>query len=196
MPKIHPLEIERIKTALKSKYSLRQRSGSFVEGEIGFIALTQDKFSLVDKKYFDLINSVKWSAVKSKNTFYAIHGNLRMHSILLNPQNNMQTDHINGNGLDNRMVNLRSCTQQQNHYNMNIIKNIGKSKYRGINWYKRTSRWFAKVRKDRKTYYFGTAYKSEEEAARAYDRGAKLLYGEFARLNFPQAADEFYREKK
>ena len=95
-------------------------------------------------------------------------------------------DHIDGDSLNNRIENLRECTQQQNLQNRTKNKN-SKRKFKGVIYRP------AGVRGNRKDAYevqvngkYGGYFSTEVEAAQAYDKLATELYGEFARLNFPK----------
>lgn len=98
----------------------------------------------------------------------------------------MMIDHKNGNGLDNRRSNLRFCTNAQNQHNQRKWgSRSGKplsSRYKGVSWHRR-GHWRAKIQAQGKRRYLGQ-FQSEEAAARAYDRAARELHGEFAVLNF------------
>lgn len=89
-------------------------------------------------------------------------------------------DHINGNRSDNRIENLRGCTQHQNLLNR---KPFGKSKYKGVYLTgRKTIKYKSQIMLDGKLNYLGT-YKTEEEAANAYNGAAKKLHKNFAYLN-------------
>jgi len=92
-------------------------------------------------------------------------------------------DHINGNGLDNRRVNLRPATPSQNSANTRTRLSV--SGYRGVTWFARTSRWRAHISVDGKQRHLGY-FDDAAEAARVRDTAALEAFGEFARLNFPQ----------
>jgi hypothetical protein len=80
-------------------------------------------------------------------------------------------DHINNNGLDNRLCNLQVVTQR-----LNASKDRkGKSIYTGVSWHKSTSKWIANIRIDKKQIYLGSfddellASKSYQDALKKYN---------------------------
>ncbi len=94
-------------------------------------------------------------------------------------------DHINHNGLDNRKENLRICTVAENCRNSRPSKRKNKlSKYKGVSFDKKRKVYRVLIWHNKKQYFLGT-FKNETEAAKAYDRKARELFGEFAYLNFP-----------
>ncbi len=108
-----------------------------------------------------------------------------MHRLIMNAPKGMLVDHINRNGLDNRKANLRIVTHTQNMWNNGQRVERYSSKYRGVSWHKRQRRWMAVISVNGRARTLGY-YRDEKEAARAFDRAAKELRGEFAVLNFPK----------
>lgn len=89
-------------------------------------------------------------------------------------------DHINGISSDNRISNLRECTQAENCRNSKIPRN-NTTGYKGVYALPR-GRWRAMITVSNRTISLG-CFGSIEEARRAYDEGALHHHGEFARLN-------------
>jgi hypothetical protein len=65
-----------------------------------------------------------------------------------------QIDHINGVRDDNRIVNLRSVTNSENHRNQKKPKS-NSSGVTGICWHKRKNKWHAYIRTDDKRIHLG-----------------------------------------
>ena len=107
---------------------------------------------------------------------------MEIHHPELRDNPNLQVDHINGNRLDNRKENLRLVTPQQNNMNRKPLKN-STSKYKGVFWDKNRNKWLVLIMIGDKSRYLGR-YQDEREAALAYDKAAKKLFGEYAHLNF------------
>ncbi len=154
------------------------------------IPLTQGKFALIDDEDYDMVSLFKWYIIKNFNTYYAMtkvtinkkRFSILMHRLILNAKPDELSDHKNHNGLDNRRENIRLCTQQQNCMNRKSRINTS-SIYKGVYWHKRERRWRAQVKLNNKSFHLGYFY-SEIFAAGVYDKKAKELFGEFARLNF------------
>jgi len=129
--------------------------------------------------------------VRSNCTFYAVRadGNTKtsMHREIMNAPKGLDVDHIDGNGLNNRKSNLRLCTHAENVHNSRPMRN-GSSKYKGVCWHKTYKKWYSSIGKTGKRFYLGR-FDNEIDAALAYDKKAKELFGEFAYLNFAKGRD-------
>lgn len=99
-----------------------------------------------------------------------------------------QIDHIDGNRRNNRFENLRLASNAQNSRNSRARK--GSSAYKGVYWRKDKSLWRVQLMIDGVRKEIGH-FKSETEAALAYNAAAIEHFGEFARLNeIPHSVEE------
>ncbi len=162
------------------------------------IILTQNQIAFVDDKDYEYLNQWKWCAHKSCRTFYAIRNiyplnrrcpvRITMHHEVFGK--NIRIDHIDGNGCNNQIENLRAASALQNMWNQKKRKNCS-SIYKGVYWDKAQGKWRAQIACGEvlnnglhKRVYIGR-FDIEEDAAREYDKFAKKHFGEFAKLNFP-----------
>jgi hypothetical protein len=83
-------------------------------------------------------------------------------------------DHIDGNKLNNKIVNLRCATYGQNLQNISI-KTKAMSGFKGAYFHPKTKNWQAKIMIDGKTKSLGY-YKTPEEAHQAYIDGKKKFH--------------------
>lgn len=105
-----------------------------------------------------------------------------LHRLVMNAQPGQEIDHKNGDKTDCRKENLRFCTESQNQANRRKSSGTS-SQYKGVSRYKRLGSWQAFIHTG--GVFRGLGYfKNEDDAARAYDRKARELFGEFARCNF------------
>jgi len=75
-----------------------------------------------------------------------------------------QIDHINGERADNRIVNLRDATNQENNKNRKLPCN-NTSGVMGVSWNKQKAKWVAHIRVDGKTIHLGYFDTIEDAAA-------------------------------
>ncbi len=93
-----------------------------------------------------------------------------------------QVDHINQDKADNRIDNLRLATASTNQANTKPLQKWA-SKLKGVCKGESAKKpWRARIRKDGKLINLGH-YVTEIEAARAYDKAAIELFGEYAYVN-------------
>lgn len=147
------------------------------------------KFMLVSDEDYDNLASRSWvvsvEGYPQTNILYQEDGEKKQrttlaHRMIMNPDKGLDVDHINHDKLDNRRENLRIATRKQNSYNQSLRSNKT-SKYKGVS--KRDGVWVANICVDYKQKRLGR-FTDEVEAALAYDKKAKELFGEYARLNF------------
>ena len=90
-----------------------------------------------------------------------------------------EIDHINGNRADNRIENLRLATGSKNKMNTTLRKD-NTSGLKGVRRDRRSGRWSATIKADKKTIHLGS-FGSPEEAHTAYVAAAEVHHGQFAR---------------
>lgn len=152
------------------------------------IPLTRGLAALVDDADAEWLGQWKWAACKNRNGFYAMRTQrvrggagkklyIYMHRVICRPAEGMQVDHINGDKLDNRRANLRSCANAQNQANKGPNKN-NKSGFKGVYLYRGVYR--AGITIDGVTKWLGS-YASIDDARQAYEGAARRFHGAFAR---------------
>jgi hypothetical protein len=155
------------------------------------ILLTKGAVSLIDAEDYESFGQVKWyydgRYAKRDQWVPGSPGHykrLYLHRAILEAAPGTIVDHINGDTLDNRRVNLRFCNALQSAANSAKSRQPGSSVFKGVS---RTpcGYWKAGIKADGKVYNLGI-YNAEEDAALAYDAAARQYFGEYARLNFPE----------
>jgi hypothetical protein len=145
-------------------------------------------FAIIDASDYDEISKYKWRASHHGRTVYATcvkRGRVvYMHRLIMKARKGSLVDHTDGNGLNNRRCNLRMCTHQQNR--VNVGPRGGLSRFVGVT--RQKDKWAARIISRGKLYSLGS-YDDEVEAAKARDRKAYELFGEYAYLNFPEDFD-------
>lgn len=142
-------------------------------------------YALVDNEDFDYLNQWDWYTERKGYVRRVKYIDGKFTSILLHREvmkapKGMLVDHRKGNRWDNRKSKLRICTNTENVRNSKKKKD-NTSGYKGVSWHPASGFWRARVHADGKEY---TSYhRIKKAAARAYNKKAKELFGEFARLN-------------
>jgi hypothetical protein len=154
------------------------------------IPLTRGEFALVDDDKYDFLMQWNWVLHRQGGRQYAVRfekkngrtKGIRLHRLLMNATDSkLFIDHINGNGLDNQMHNLRFATNSQNQGNRGAPIN-NTSEFKGVSYAKRLNRYRASITVDGK--YIGLGYyNTAADAGHAYNVAANKYFGEYARLN-------------
>lgn len=155
--------------------------------------------SLLDAEDEPLLAGLNWRPLRLKHNVYA-HAwrkseHLYLHRLVTGVSNpKILVDHRDSNGLNNTRENLRLAPRggfsvaASRKVRGPRGENPRTSKFKGVIWERGRNRWRAATTVHGETKFFGR-FASEEEAARAYDRGALEIWGEFAGLNFPESAE-------
>ncbi len=162
------------------------------------IPLTQGRFAKVDPALYPWLAQFRWHVKTASHALYAVRTvqnngrshRILMHRMIMNTPDHLVCDHVNHDGLDNRVPNLRNCTTAQN--NANRRKRTPRpgsppptSQYLGVAWDPRRQKWIAYIKKNGKQKTLGL-FTHEIEAAQAHDTAARQLQGPYAHLNFPE----------
>ena len=157
-----------------NKYEIRENYA------IGYT--TKNEKFYIDKEDLEKIKPYTWSLnaagylrANIKRKYY------RMHRYLLgldDDDKEIMVDHINHNTLDNRRANLRIVSPAQNAKNVSIsISNT--SGTTGVSWNKRSEKWEAYIRVNKKRKFLGY-YKDINDAIKARKDAEQKYYKEYS----------------
>jgi hypothetical protein len=136
----------------------------------GDILLDKEDFLILSKFNIHFGNNYPQIYFNGKETY--------LHRIIMKAKKGDIVDHKNLNKLDNRKENLRFCSQSENGMNR-PKENKGNNTFKGVVYNKRKKKWMTRVAKK-----FIGYFDNEIEAAKAYDKYAKLYFKDFAFTNF------------
>lgn len=143
-------------------------------------------YAIVDDDDYEWLCQFTWWMTATRYAATKIHGkDVLMHRLILNQEDQLETDHRNGFGLDNRRCNLRSATRAENMRNARKTAKpdrITSSRYKGVYFRNDRQRWSAYINVNKKRTWLG-CYATEEIAASVYNNAASVMHGTFARLN-------------
>lgn len=152
------------------------------------IPLTKGAFSIIDDEDYESMSKYAWQLdhgyARAMPYLGKINGkykydSLWTHRLIMGTPCHMQTDHINGNRLDNRKVNLRNVTSQQNNQNRHITK--ARSGVIGVTFKPSSNKWQARVGVGYKRISLGH-FNTLEEAVKARENGIKQYFTIFKEL--------------
>ncbi len=158
-----------------------------VEGDVAYVPLSQGYEAVIDASDASLVEGFNWCAMVSRNTVYAVRHSTAtgkdrlamMHRAIAKTPDGIVTDHINGNGLDNRRSNLRYATVSQNAQNSGFRAN-NTSGVRGVCWDTARQKWIAQIWVNGKNRC--KRFATIDAAAAWYADMSANLHGDFGRI--------------
>lgn len=146
-----------------------------------YIELTDGDFALCDHEDYQMLSAFDW---RKHDGGYAIQGlrNTYMHRMVMLPDPGQQVDHINGDRLDNRKRNLRSCTAEQNAANKSAA---------GVIWHHGAGKWQARIHSKKNGVTTTKTFSDRIEAQLWYDAEKIQRFGEFAKTKYLRATGPY-----
>ncbi len=147
-------------------------------GDHAWTVATQGYVAFVDVADQGALEQWTWHVADWRKPYAVGNRRDRLHRVLMSAPKHLQVDHVNGNGLDNRRINLRLATNTQNARNQgrNITNTSG---HKGVSWAKSHSKWTVRVRVGGRKLTLGY-FADKERAAYEYRKAALAYFGEFA----------------
>lgn len=150
-----------------------KRNNIVIKKDYAIIEINNNKLGLlhcmVDLDDLDVLSNYYWNIrydnrhpnctvyVETHKRINGKNTRIHMHKLITNCPKELEVDHINGNGLDNRKQNLRCIPHSLNTLNKNHKYDVG------VRYNKRDNVWIASFNIKGKTIYAGY-YRTKEEA--------------------------------
>lgn len=151
------------------------------------IQLTKGQVAIVDDRDYTRVSKWSWYYDRYAKRNHWDKNNKKyvgwyMHSFIMGTPKGMDTDHINGNKLDNRRSNLRILTRSQNKASSSLQYSNNTTGYKGVHFDKSRDKYMAFIRVNGKMHNLGRFNNKEDaiairkEAEEQYLTKGKLDY--------------------
>lgn len=144
-------QLERVQYCIELGYTYNRETGDILNPKGKIVTSKQNGYIRLSFYH----NNSRFRVFGHKLAYYLIHNEV---PVII--------DHINGIKDDNRDVNLRSVTVQENQWNQHSAK--------GYSWHKASQKWRATVTVDGESKHLGS-FNTEKEALECYKK-AKLIH--------------------
>lgn len=169
-------------------YAIIPLHGKYGQGKVAKVSLVDAKWARRYRWYLSRENGYPVRYEKRGKSFVVLH----MHRDLLQPPEGFIGEHKNRDRLDNRRSNIRVATQENNCWNMpkttTNFRAVTKSRFKGVKLNLKSGTWNARITVSKKTHSLG-GYRTEKDAARAYDVAARYYFGDYGQLNFDELGE-------
>jgi hypothetical protein len=152
-----------------SPSGLRWKTNVNSRARAGGVAGSRDKIIGRHQYWYLNIDGVRFLAHR---IIYSMHYDLDIEGF--------EIDHLNGDGSDNRIENLRLATIQQNKQNRRTPRN-NTSGVKGVLWLASAGKWEARIVLNKKLIRLGS-FMSIQDAKEARELAELRLYGKFSVL--------------
>lgn len=161
-----------------------------LRGDAVVVPLTKGRYATVSASDYPMVSNDIWFCIECVDGHkYAARSErgrfVLMHRVVAGTPDHLLTDHIDGNGLNNRRSNLRNATPTQNQINRGSTRGSS-SRFKGVVKCKRSGKWLSRINLGGGREHHLGVFSEETDAAKAYDDQARVHHGEFARMNFSE----------
>jgi len=166
-----------------------------IEGDLAYVPLTGGYEAVIDASDAALVGGWNWFAkpeYKRDGSIRAVYAarketlgmgkqrDVLMHRVIAGTAANLETDHRDGNGLNNRRTNLRDATKAQNRRNR-ATRIDSQTGAKGVYLHTDKKKWRAQIFADGKRRHLGL-FETMEEASSAYAEASARWHGDFGRV--------------
>lgn len=136
------------------------------------VPLFGGQVALIDDEDYPLVEGFRWHTnAKGYATCCKYLGEYKnkiifMHRLINKTPKGWDTDHINGNPLDNRKCNLRTASRSLNRHNWALLNN------KGASYNKRKRKWETELKTKDSRKYLG-AFNTKEEALAVHHKALR-----------------------
>lgn len=131
--------------------------------------------AVVDADKYEVVKDHKWCM--DFNGYVKDSRGRYLHRVIVN-KDNLYVDHINGNKLDNRLANLRLCSNADNLKNRVKLPSNNTSGILGVRFRSDRNKWYAEIQCDNTKINLGS-YLSKEEAIKARREAEEIYFGKY-----------------
>lgn len=130
-------------------------------------------YAIIDDEDFLLVSKYRWNKTSHGYAITTAEPHIYMHRLINKTPDNMITDHINRNTLDNRRINLRNSGKSLNAVNT-ALRKTNTSGYKGVHFLKGYGKWESYITKNYKK--IGLGYFKDIKDAITARKKAELIY--------------------